>query len=349
MTGPPDPPGNCTIQSESTETVRVACQPGSDHGFNQSYSLLVFNRSQMLVENTTLVEPSFSISGLESGREYFGIIYSFNVKGRSHLRNLTLHSINEPMGQPTIAESGDKRATPLLTPTISTVIGVVAAVLSITLLIMGIVCRPKVCRSRTPSPMNPLADSTHEMECYHQFHHPSRAKRQPPNGPGGPNGSSRLDGPAGPNGPSGVTNEPLVIVGPMSSSTISDAAVTFPLDRFTSTNQQSQPFQFLWYMNKYTKFILCTDIHYSLYNCLSTLCTWATLMGINMIFKWASFYLFKNTVPFTKSTRRITSRPVHKITGVTPKNGRSPPGTEDNEFPFPLPMNWWWSGIRFCY
>ena len=242
MIGPPDPPGNCTIQSESTETVRVMCQPGSDHGSNQSYSLLVFNRSQMLVENTTLVEPSFSISGLESGREYFGIIYSFNAKGRSHLRNLTLHSINEPMGQPTIAESGDKRATPLMTPTISTVIGVVAAVLSIALLVLGIVCRPKVCRSRTPSPVDHLAGSTVEMEYYHQVHHPPRAKRQLINGPNAPD---RPNGPNDSNEPNRVASEPLIIVGPMASSIISDAAVTFPLDRIASTNQQSLPFQFL--------------------------------------------------------------------------------------------------------
>jgi len=250
MIGPPDPPGNCTIQSESTETVRVICQPGSDHGSNQSYSLLVFNRSQMLVENTTLVEPSFSISGLELGREYFGIIYSFNAKGRSHLRNLTLHSINEPMGQPTIAESGDKRATPLLTPTISTIIGVVAAVLSIALLVMGIICRPRACHSRTPSPISPLGDSAIEMSSYHQVNHTPRAKRQLHDRPNTPNTATGVDGsgdPGGSNEPIGLTIEPLVIVGPMSSSTISDAIVTFPLDRFTSANQQSQPFQFLWY------------------------------------------------------------------------------------------------------
>ena len=227
--GPPDPPGNCTIQSESTETVRVTCQPGSDHGANQSYSLLVFNRSRILVENTTLLEPSFSISGLESGREYFGIIYSFNAKGRSHLRNLTLHSINEPMGQPTIAESGDKRATPLLTPTISTVIGVVAAVLSIVLLVTGVVCRPRVCRSRAPSPINTMTNDSIEMESYrHMSCANAKSERRPTMEP-----SLHID-----------SSQPLIIIGPiLSSSSSSLAPVSDAI--FRSSNQPSVPFQFL--------------------------------------------------------------------------------------------------------
>ena len=174
--GPPDPPISCKVQTASTHSVQVACRSGSDHGNNQSFVFVIFNRTHYLVHNVTTAEPTFTAEGLEPGREYLASVYAFNSKGRSSWVNLTLHSIHEPLGQPTIAESGDNRTSILLTPTISTVISVCAAALSLLLIAMGVFCRLKYCQirrqaaARTAAKKSPSPATTLDMDNSYRSH-----------------------------------------------------------------------------------------------------------------------------------------------------------------------------------
>ena len=100
-------PTKCVVETASTHSIRVACQAGSDRGANQSFVFTVFNRTRHLVLNATVPTPTLTAQGLEPGREYSAGVYAFNSRGRSASVNLTLHSIDEPLGQPTMTESGN--------------------------------------------------------------------------------------------------------------------------------------------------------------------------------------------------------------------------------------------------
>ncbi len=123
LSGPPETPTNCSSSSASSLSVKIVCQNGSDQGYHQSFSLLIFNRSFLWRNLSDASRPEFEVTGLESGREYLASVYAVNEKGQSRRMNFTFQGFNEPIGQPTVAESGNdnKRLTGILTPTILTV------------------------------------------------------------------------------------------------------------------------------------------------------------------------------------------------------------------------------------
>ena len=186
--GPPDVPTKCVVETASTHSIRVACQAGSDRGANQSFVFTVFNRTRHLVLNATVPTPTLTAQGLEPGREYSAGVYAFNSRGRSASVNLTLHSIDEPLGQPTMTESGNnnnninnninnnnnnnnnnddddngeglrssKSASMLLTPTLTTVIGVGAAALSLVVVIASVFCGLRLAGRRRRSNADPVS------------------------------------------------------------------------------------------------------------------------------------------------------------------------------------------------
>jgi hypothetical protein len=124
LSGPPEAPTNCSSSSASSLSMKIICQNGSDQGYRQSFNLLVFNRSLLWRNLSDASKPEFEVTGLEPGREYLASVYAVNEKGQSRRINFTFQGFNEPIGQPTVAESGNdnKRLTGILTPTILTVI-----------------------------------------------------------------------------------------------------------------------------------------------------------------------------------------------------------------------------------
>lgn len=82
--GKPDPPFNCTILNQTTESLEVECVEGFDGGQPQYFLLEVYDeQTELLQANVSSKFPVFTANGLEPGRMLKMIVYSANAKGRS--------------------------------------------------------------------------------------------------------------------------------------------------------------------------------------------------------------------------------------------------------------------------
>ena len=82
ISGPPDPPRNCTITNQTYDSLQVDCQEGFSSGLNQEFHMEVWTEMQLLV-NITARSPRLLARGLPPGQVLFLRVYSSNSKGRS--------------------------------------------------------------------------------------------------------------------------------------------------------------------------------------------------------------------------------------------------------------------------
>ncbi|XP_011350473.1 nephrin isoform X1 [Ooceraea biroi] len=137
--GKPEAPYNCTLTNQTTESLSVECTAGFDGGQPQHFLLEVFDQhTGVLQANVTSREnAAFTVQGLEPGKVLNMILYAVNAKGRSDptlLEGFTLK----------VAEKQTVRVlftgTPVpfeFTPLLGCLIGVIVALLLLTVMILA--------------------------------------------------------------------------------------------------------------------------------------------------------------------------------------------------------------------
>ncbi|XP_011639575.1 nephrin, partial [Pogonomyrmex barbatus] len=131
--GKPEAPYNCTLTNQTTESLSVECTAGFDGGQPQHFLLEVFDQhTGILQANVTSREnAAFTVQGLEPGRVLNMILYAVNARGRSDpalLEGFTLKVAEKQTGTPVPFE---------FTPLLGTLIGVVTALLLVTVTILA--------------------------------------------------------------------------------------------------------------------------------------------------------------------------------------------------------------------
>lgn len=84
-TGKPEPPYNCTLTNQTTQSLSVECTPGFDGGQTQHFQLEVYDQltDQLRANVSSRDNAVFHVHELESGRILRMDIYAINSKGRS--------------------------------------------------------------------------------------------------------------------------------------------------------------------------------------------------------------------------------------------------------------------------
>lgn len=91
LSGPPDPPDNCSVTNITVHTLTIECLPGYSGGLDQLYYLEVYssNPNRLLNNITSKEYPFFIAHGLPAGYTFRLEIYSTNSKGRSRSVSIT--------------------------------------------------------------------------------------------------------------------------------------------------------------------------------------------------------------------------------------------------------------------
>ncbi|XP_051153256.1 synaptogenesis protein syg-2 isoform X2 [Leptopilina boulardi] len=131
--GKPDAPHNCTLTNQTTVSLSVECIAGFNGGQEQSFVLEVYDQQTgALQANVTSREnATLTVKGLEPGKVLKMVLYAMNGKGRSEstlLEGFTLKVAEKQTGTPVPFE---------ITPLLGILIGVVTALLLVTVTILA--------------------------------------------------------------------------------------------------------------------------------------------------------------------------------------------------------------------
>ncbi|XP_063994020.1 neural cell adhesion molecule 2-like [Diachasmimorpha longicaudata] len=138
--GHPDMVHNCSTHNTSTSSFTVRCSEGFNGGLQQSFLLEVReSHNQVVRVNLTSAVPQFSVSHLNPGMLYQACVYAFNEKGRSEPMVVQAGTLRLPEKQLT-TDPGKSRDRPRhhvkLTPMLSVMIGVVAALVIVAVIVI---------------------------------------------------------------------------------------------------------------------------------------------------------------------------------------------------------------------
>ncbi|XP_042217603.1 nephrin-like [Homarus americanus] len=129
--GPPDPPKNCSIANQTTDTIEVECVAGFDGGLPQTFYMEVYDSTTgTLHRNISSGEPLFLLTALRPGLAFLMVTYAANSKGRSdaaQLETFTLKVAEKRTGPPALLE---------FTPFLGIVIGVVLVIFLVVIVII---------------------------------------------------------------------------------------------------------------------------------------------------------------------------------------------------------------------
>ncbi|XP_076233965.1 neural cell adhesion molecule 2 [Calliopsis andreniformis] len=153
--GKPESPYNCTLSNQTTESLSVECSAGFDGGQPQHFLLEVFDQhTGRLQANVTSKEnAAFTVHGLEPGKVLNMVLYAVNAKGKSDptlLEGFTLKVAEKQTGTRVPFE---------ITPLLGGLIGVVTALLLITITILAAMKIRNERRTQRPSDL-PIKKST---------------------------------------------------------------------------------------------------------------------------------------------------------------------------------------------
>ncbi|XP_075221992.1 nephrin-like, partial [Lycorma delicatula] len=102
--GRPDPPYNCTLMNQTTESLELECLEGFDGGQLQQFQLEVYHeQTKHLLENKTSRLPVFHVNNLAPGLLVKLVVYATNSKGRSDsvaIEGFTLKVAEKQTGTP---------------------------------------------------------------------------------------------------------------------------------------------------------------------------------------------------------------------------------------------------------
>ncbi|XP_045465735.1 nephrin isoform X2 [Harmonia axyridis] len=80
----PDPPFNCSIVNQTSDSVEVECSEGYNGGLPQYFILEVHEQQgEKLLANVSSNTPLFGVTGLEAGKELRIAVYGVNTRGTS--------------------------------------------------------------------------------------------------------------------------------------------------------------------------------------------------------------------------------------------------------------------------
>lgn len=100
--GLPEPPYNCTVSNQTSDSIDIVCKEGFDNGQSQYFMAEVTDPdTDVLVTNMTSSKLSFKISRLTPGKSLKMNIYAVNTRGRSEavvLETFTLESAQKHTG-----------------------------------------------------------------------------------------------------------------------------------------------------------------------------------------------------------------------------------------------------------
>ncbi len=84
LSGPPDPPRNCSLTNQTADSLQIDCRQGFGSGLRQEFHMEVFThpKHQLLV-NITARSPRLLARGLPSDASLFLRVYASTAKGRS--------------------------------------------------------------------------------------------------------------------------------------------------------------------------------------------------------------------------------------------------------------------------
>lgn len=91
ITGPPDPPDNCSIANITAHSLTVQCLPGYSGGLDQTFFLEVHsdsNHKRLITKLTSKEYPFFVVHNLPAGNTFELLLYSANSKGKSRLSSI---------------------------------------------------------------------------------------------------------------------------------------------------------------------------------------------------------------------------------------------------------------------
>ncbi|XP_011151736.1 synaptogenesis protein syg-2 isoform X2 [Harpegnathos saltator] len=153
--GKPEAPYNCTLTNQTTESLSVECTAGFDGGQPQHFLLEVYDQhTGVLQANVTSREnAAFTVQDLEPGKVLNMILYAVNAKGRSDptlLEGFTLKVAEKQTGTPVPFE---------FTPLLGGLIGVVTALLLVTVTILAALKMRSERRAQRPGDL-PLKKAT---------------------------------------------------------------------------------------------------------------------------------------------------------------------------------------------
>ncbi|XP_035894602.1 uncharacterized protein LOC118504344 isoform X3 [Anopheles stephensi] len=134
--GKPDPLSNCTILNQTFDMLQIECLEGYDGGLPQVFQIELYvigSRQQMTSIKST--SPSFDLKGLEPGVGYDIILTAKNSKGSSDPTYLQAFTLKNPEKQTDLSLVYSP-ALLQIKPFIGTLLGVVAALISIASIIV---------------------------------------------------------------------------------------------------------------------------------------------------------------------------------------------------------------------
>lgn len=103
--GLPEPPYNCTVNNQTSDSIEIFCKEGFDSGQSQYFiSEVIDPDTGVLVTNITSSKLSFKIGRLSPGKSLRMNIYAVNTRGRSDsviLETFTLESAQKHTGKKT--------------------------------------------------------------------------------------------------------------------------------------------------------------------------------------------------------------------------------------------------------
>ncbi|XP_049786325.1 nephrin-like [Schistocerca cancellata] len=144
--GIPEPPFNCSVANQTSDTVHVRCLEGFDGGQPQLFVLEVADVAGGLVlANLSSRAPLFTVDGLAPGQALRLSVYAANSKGRSdavHFEGATLKAAEKQTGPPDQLE---------MSPLLGVLLGLVLVLVVVTAVVVGTL-RARFKRRRIPRP-----------------------------------------------------------------------------------------------------------------------------------------------------------------------------------------------------
>ncbi|KAH0811730.1 hypothetical protein GEV33_011062 [Tenebrio molitor] len=134
--GKPDPPFNCTIMNQTSESLDVECAEGFDGGQPQFFLLEVYDQqTDTLQANVSAKFPLFTVSGLDPGKILKMVVYAANSKGRSE--TVLLEGLMLKVAEKQTVLSLGTRDQLEITPILGILVGIVTALFLVTVVILG--------------------------------------------------------------------------------------------------------------------------------------------------------------------------------------------------------------------
>nr|XP_045597283.1 nephrin-like [Procambarus clarkii] len=159
--GKPNPPENCNLTNQTTETLKVHCVPGYDGGLLQKFIIEAYeaDSNRLLLNITENSAPDFTLRGLEPGTSYVVHVYAANERGPSEKKILTGYTIKDMAERRTAQVRPPPEELVPITPILAVVVGVVGSLVLVAVVAVVVVSLKKKRRPRSKNVTLPIQTS----------------------------------------------------------------------------------------------------------------------------------------------------------------------------------------------